>query len=723
MEQWMKKLSGAMIASVLALTLSTKASAEGDPPTDIGEGDGVLILGEAPADPAGDSEGAGVTDLTKGGDAPADGSGVVGSDPTVGGGTGSDTDQNDSPYISVDNHDIYPIVPDENGSHNQSEGPIADADSVGFYGYDAGDSQALSDDSLYMVDCTAGTVEVHNCDLHIASAGVNQIGTIDAQEGGDVYVAGTGIMLVDEVLLSEGKGFYLQPIQGLYDSGTVAVFVKTSAGCLSDLVHDIDIENLSSYQTEGITPYVMINGSMTGILDDDYVLPDGISLIMPSGCNIEMMSPGTFNGEGGEIVDLPESDDPEHPYLIGDACSQTFLSSSSLTIPSSSSITVDKGASMKLSGRDITAPLTTSKETITYAPVLNVEGYLINNGSITGKGIVMRSTHEKAPEVPNSDGVPEYVKPIFSKTSGKMTGSAETAEIGSIGNDIFVIHRWNENIVRFTYLDHELYDYLCNSSDIDEDEFNAMTSNNLDYTGEGYERWGVHTPVFSFRTSSMEIGPLYSYSEVSESIIVDGNVYSLQPMFSPGTQSTSADLLRLVFRFQWGIETLGMGSGEAEDDFITGTIGAGKLGGGAGDYKGDMDKSKLIFGTGKTTDKSAANHSLVLVVTDKEICYNLAAYYDGEQIFSLNGKVTVRFDYPAPETEGPFFVVFRNGNGSLTAFAARYDRLAGQLVFNGDKLGDFVVVCPDGFDGELFSEEFYAFLETIDSVKALKASF
>ena len=72
MEQGMKKLSGAMIASVLALTLSTKASAEGDPPTDIGEGDGVLILGEAPADPAGDSDGAGVTDLTKGGDAPAD---------------------------------------------------------------------------------------------------------------------------------------------------------------------------------------------------------------------------------------------------------------------------------------------------------------------------------------------------------------------------------------------------------------------------------------------------------------------------------------------------------------------------------------------------------------------------------------------------------------------------------------------------------------------------
>ena len=174
--------------------------------------------------------------------------------------------------------------------------------------------------------------------------------------------------------------------------------------------------------------------------------------------------------------------------------------------------------------------------------------------------------------------------------------------------------------------------------------------------------------------------------------------------------------------FKWGIDKLGIGGGGVEDDFMTAGTGSAILGGsGAGEYKGDMGKSSLIFGTGKSSSGlMAASHSLILEVTDKESWYNLAAYYDGKQIFSLANKVTVRFDYPAPDPGGRLFVLFKNSDGSLTAFAANYNALTGQLVFSGDELGDFMVVCTD-FDGKLFSDEFYDFLDTLDSVKAFRA--
>ena len=64
------------------------------------------------------------------------------------------------------------------------------------------------------------------------------------------------------------------------------------------------------------------------------------------------------------------------------------------------------------------------------------------------------------------------------------------------------------------------------------------------------------------------------------------------------------------------------------------------------------------------------------------------------------------------------FVVFRNSDGSLKVFRARYDRITGQLVFDCDMLGDFAVVCID-YKGDINSNEFYALLESFDSVKKL----
>ena len=99
--------------------------------------------------------------------------------------------------------------------------------------------------------------------------------------------------------------------------------------------------------------------------------------------------------------------------------------------------------------------------------------------------------------------------------------------------------------------------------------------------------------------------------------------------------------------------------------------------------------------------------------------YSLSATADGQVLTELSGSVTVRFSCPAPQTGGMIFAVFRAEDGSLKVFRARYDRISGQLVFQTDLLGDFAVVCID-YDGELYSEEFYALLESFDSVRSLR---
>lgn len=652
MDKWIKKLSGAVIASVLALTLSTKASADddkdpndlpADPPviTEDGSGsDGEVIVEGEP-----EEEGKEETRDTAG----SDGAGSGNPDPTGANGdpgAGSDTGDpaaQDTAYIAVDGEMIYP---DEQTDINPSS-----YEANGFWGYDTGSTDATSDDSLYMVDCDVNTVEAHNCDLYIVSAGVNQIDTIDAGQGGNVYVSGTGIMLVDDVFLSKGKGFYLQPIEGY--SGSVAVFVNTTASCLGSLAHDID--DLSSYATDGNT-YILVNGSVTGILDECYVIPNGINLIMPAGTSIEMVSPGSC------AIAIENA---------GDVTGQLYIPSSTLTIPSSSSLTVESGATVTMTGKELSDPLAFHQWAVTYAPVINVEGVLSGDGAINGNGIVALNIGETDP---------------------KPTTPA-------IASSVFKLIR-RAGLIHYQDLDDEVYEYLL--ANLSSADFAAVTDNagnpnaGLDFD-DG--RWGIHAPVFAFTINWTETS---HFGLASESVNGEGH----------------------LSWFRWGIDTLGQGGAGPIIEGITSSTGSGILGGsGAGDYKGDMDKSKLIFGTGKSTDKPVANHSLILVVTDKETCYNLAAYYDGKQIFSLNSKVTVRFDYPVPTSEGRFFVVFRNGDGSLTAFAARYDAVTGQLVFSGDKLGDFVVVCIDDFDGQLFSEEFYSFLETISSVKSLKASF
>ncbi len=672
MEKWMKKLSGALIASALALTLSTKASAELAeeeetlPPEDPsieeegapgGEGEGILLLSaDGPEDGAGgDAEGTvggegtmtafDVGSGTPVGDVPeadpAGGSDGAGGDPT--GGDGSGTAGGDTPSIEIinddDEHTVTVIDPNAQNDIDKT----TDDDGTGFWGYDSGNTDSQSDNTVYMVDNSTDSVSAFGTDLYIEAAGINEIDTLYAEQ--DLYISGTGIMLLDDLYVNGSNitnpfdlpadfydHFFLQPLDGTSNNGStngsVAVFLLFNPN-----VKDSD-------GTNGI--YVLINGDVPGILDESYVIPEGITLYMPDGTSIELVNP--------EISSV--STDIE----FSDTCGQIFIPSSSLTIPSTSSLVVESGATISLLGENIHStdhngnplndPLATGGGTVTFAPVLNIEGSLYGAGSITGNGIVELNlaSGQDLPSVAIDSGIFKLIR-----RDGKISGEE---------------------------LDKELYSYL--QAHLSAADFAEVTSNDGISAPNGV--WGTHGTVFSFMVDDTETSYFY-----------------------PETPSVNG--LGYLGWLKWGIDKLGAGGGNETTINTTGGTGSSIIGGKhAGSIKPGV-------------------HSLVLEVTDKETCYNLAAYYDGKQIFSLNNKVTVRFDYPVPTSEGRFFVVFRNGDGSLTAFAARYDAVAGQLVFSGDKLGDFVVVSIDDFDGQLFSAEFYAYLETISSVKSLKASF
>ena len=151
-----------------------------------------------------------------------------------------------------------------------------------------------------------------------------------------------------------------------------------------------------------------------------------------------------------------------------------------------------------------------------------------------------------------------------------------------------------------------------------------------------------------------------------------------------------------------------------------GNSGSGDNTGGDNGNSGSSDNTSGNNGNAGNTTAAAQQNIIVSVneIASSDSVFTLTASMNGKALNALTGTVRVRFDYPAPAAAGQLFAVFRNADGSLTAYAARYDAISGQIVFESGLLGEFAVVCMD-YKGELYTDEFYAFLETFASVKAL----
>ena len=216
--------------------------------------------------------------------------------------------------------------------------------------------------------------------LNIAAAGVNHIRSIVSE--GNVNVTGTGFLLLDSVTLGTGSGFYLHTPTDVYEDGTgsVAVFLKQNNGT-----------------------YLLVNGSVPGILDEEYTL-ENVDLVIPGGSSLLINSGGTiYNKDTGEVVlrytgndrDVKDIDISDPKYTDCEY-EETF---GSLTLKGNSSLTVKKGAEIRMESTwglktyaAINVPVLSAEDNAS----LNVAGKISGDGtvdlrentSLSGKGSV-----------------------------------------------------------------------------------------------------------------------------------------------------------------------------------------------------------------------------------------------------------------------------------------------------------------------------------------------
>ena len=101
--------------------------------------------------------------------------------------------------------------------------------------------------------------------------------------------------------------------------------------------------------------------------------------------------------------------------------------------------------------------------------------------------------------------------------------------------------------------------------------------------------------------------------------------------------------------------------------------------------------------------------------------WTLSVYAGDVRITDL-GVATVRarfkFNLPNGWDGKNIYVVFLDKNGNLRAIPAAYNAVTGELVFDSNLVGEYVVVTFN-YKGELYSKDFYTELEKLDAVKHL----
>ena len=215
---------------------------------------------------------------------------------------------------------------------------------IGDTSFDSGDDESshwsdgkgwknIAGQYIAMVDFKGSEEEISADEgvITLAVAGVNRIGAL---KGNCSYnIVGSGIVLIDSIDIEDGNGISLMPNTAIYDEGSAAVFLK----------HD--------------DSYVLINGSIPGILDETYTL-DGVNLVVPDGSSLKLgamcVRTETWVPDGSDepvtdvtyyMTDMPAgSGNPTHKNGIV----RIMDCGSRLVIGENSTLTVDSEASVHL---------------------------------------------------------------------------------------------------------------------------------------------------------------------------------------------------------------------------------------------------------------------------------------------------------------------------------------------------------------------------------------
>ena len=381
MDKFIRKLTGLFFAFLLAVTLTGRATADNEG-GDIPAPAPTAIVEPALSDPAGETP-AGETPAgeTPAGETPA-GETPAGETPA------GETPAGETPAGET------PVV----------ETTVAAARSTSLTEIGLRDlTDVTAANELVLVGEMGIQTVTTETDITIKSAGFQHIDTLYSD--GDVYIIGTGILLVDNVDLLVGKNVYLQSIEEIYgeDGGTVALFAATG-----------------ETDENGNAVYMLINGTnengevIPAVLDEDYVIPAGVTLSVPGGATLVMQSwnvvveSGYEDGE--EVTVVTYYTEGEEPQTLTDGeIIDRSSNTPSLTIFSGACLIIEETASFLMNNAYLPGPTV-------FAPRLLIDGLFHLDGTMEGGAVEIGATGDVT-----GSGVIEHASSII------MEGGRETA--------------------------------------------------------------------------------------------------------------------------------------------------------------------------------------------------------------------------------------------------------------------------------------------------------
>ena len=516
---------------------------------------------------------------------------------------------------------------------------------------------AASDGMLSLANCDeAKDITVKEGELTIQAAGLNRINTLVSDSV--VNIIGSGILLLEDAKLDENGEVNLLTNDQYADTG-----VEGSVGVF-----------LRQKDAPGET-YKLMNGPVSAILDGIYTIPSGVNLIIPDGSSVIMNS---------AVATKKEGEDNRYQYYSGDSTEALKSddvyeeNAAILKVSNGASLTVEKGAEIRM---------------------------------IATESVVRKTEKEES-------GF-DYLTPMIELESGaKLSQKGKLTFTGDFGG--FVVDKSKgESDPNYTVV----------VGDFKEAPFPIAIQNpelKLIYN--------------KFLADGKKPGDSVSYEEllaawnaVSEYQAKAGKVFIIRT--DEGTKYVKPYNPYDSFKFsdQWTPASLG------NPYTGTGLMGGSMAVTGVGLVLSDLKESTpgknadgkpTFISTGSTTilpEKLAAKTQepipwrVVVTENPERGTWTLSVYAGDVRITDLGvATVRARFKYNLPDGwDGKnIYVVFLDKNGNLRAIPAAYNAVTGELAFDSNLVGEFVVVTFN-YKGELYSKNFYTELEKLDAVKHL----
>ncbi len=406
---------------------------------------------------------------------------------------------------------------------------------------------------------------------------------------------------------------------------------------------------------------------------------------------------------------------------------------SGLNISGNSTILLPTGADVELSSVDGTLSLRMWGD-----PVCSVSGDIAGSGTIRfengtfslAKGIKLNDVSistEPGGNVFDYPGVLETCLPLMHISPEDMTRADESEDQSIPVAGVWMIDHAEKN--KRSWIEVvKLAENTSIRASRDENQNLVLSPTDLRTLIEAYKTsagWNEEEGVIKFELLHLNDGVLSldTFDEGQLTQFSAGDVCLVRIVFQQATSFVEP----AGTSTQTG--TLFTGSG------ILGGSGAGSVHYGSTNHSNqsgtDDDNGTGNGGTDSTTGKTETEPAAETVTMTRPetvwveaqsdgIRYILCAAEGEKTLRDLGGRVSVsmRYELPPQNTGKALYAVFRNADGTITAAKARYSGLKGELSFETDRLGAFVIVAFD-FDGEEFSDAFYAALEDLPELQDL----